>query len=156
MENTMICTTKSPKTNRFKTWQGIPSLVPPILPMIDPLAGFGFNSVWSLSPPIGRWWGGGRFWGIPPYQKPQVCIVQKFEGKRIQSLLALICCINKILFFTSNAIILQSMWSTFLKTFPHLVLIPYPVSRIDTHLPNELFFQKNLVRYMLILGNILQ
>jgi hypothetical protein len=31
--------------------------------------------------------------------------------------------IRKALIFTSNAIILQSMWSTFLKKFPHLILI---------------------------------
>jgi hypothetical protein len=31
--------------------------------------------------------------------------------------------VKKTLFFTSNAIILQSMWPTFLKLSPHLILI---------------------------------
>jgi hypothetical protein len=30
MESIMNCTTESPKTGHFKSWQGIPSLVPPI------------------------------------------------------------------------------------------------------------------------------
>jgi hypothetical protein len=34
--------------------------------------------------------------------------------------------------------------------------ILYPTSRIGTHLPNQLFFQKNVVPHMLILENILQ
>jgi hypothetical protein len=44
--------------------------------------------------------------------------------KEIQSLLTLILQgAKKALIFTSNAIILQSMWSTFLKFFPHINLI---------------------------------
>jgi hypothetical protein len=31
--------------------------------------------------------------------------------------------VKKAFFFTSNAIILQSMWSTFLKLYPHIILI---------------------------------
>jgi hypothetical protein len=42
----------------------------------------------------------------------------------IQSLLTLILQgAKKALLFTLNAIILQSMWSTFLKLFPHITLV---------------------------------
>jgi hypothetical protein len=44
----------------------------------------------------------------------------------------------------------------YIKDFgePSLIGIPYPGSRIGTHLPNQLFFQKNVVRQMLISANI--
>jgi hypothetical protein len=34
-----------------------------------------------------------------------------------------LCGVKKALFFTSSIIILQSMWSTFLKLFPNLIVI---------------------------------
>ena len=50
---------------------------------------------------------------------------------------------------------LQVLWyHTYSKLHPKS--LPYPGSRFSTHLPNELFFQKNLVRHMLIFGNIFQ
>jgi hypothetical protein len=49
---------------------------------------------------------------------------EKKFTKGIQSLLTLILQgAKKALFFTLNAIILQSMWSTFLKKIPHITLI---------------------------------
>jgi hypothetical protein len=50
--------------------------------------------------------------------------MKKNLTKGIQSLQTLILQdAKKALFFTLNAIILQSMWSTFLKIFPHVTLI---------------------------------
>jgi hypothetical protein len=50
--------------------------------------------------------------------------MKKNLTKGIQSLSTLILQgAKKALFFTLNAIILQSMWSTFLKFFPHITLI---------------------------------
>jgi hypothetical protein len=49
---------------------------------------------------------------------------KKFNHLRIQSLLTLILQGTKeALLFTLNAVILQSMWSNFLKFFPHITLI---------------------------------
>jgi hypothetical protein len=42
----------------------------------------------------------------------------------------------------------------YLKVFE--CILPYPSSRIGTHLPNHFFFQKNVVWHMLISTNILQ
>jgi hypothetical protein len=51
---------------------------------------------------------------------------EKNLTKGIQSLLILILQgAKKAIFFTLNTIILQSMWSTFLKFFPHITLIVY-------------------------------
>jgi hypothetical protein len=50
--------------------------------------------------------------------------MEKKKTKGIQSLMTLILQgAKKALFFTLNAIILESMWSTFLKKFPHITLI---------------------------------
>jgi hypothetical protein len=50
--------------------------------------------------------------------------MKKNLTKGIQSLLILIFRMQKkAFFFTLNAIILQSMWSNFLKIFPHITLI---------------------------------
>jgi hypothetical protein len=50
--------------------------------------------------------------------------MKKKFTKGIQSLLTLILQgAKKALFFTLNAIILQSMWSSFLKKIPHITYI---------------------------------
>jgi hypothetical protein len=65
-----------------------------------------------------------------------------------------------ILFVSWRAIIIDLARSCFKYSWRLLkeatFHIPYPGSRIGYHLPNELFFQKNLVRQMLIWNNILQ
>jgi hypothetical protein len=61
---------------------------------------------------------------LTQYQKAQVCVVQKFKAKKIQKFVdPILYGMKKTLFFTSNSIILQSMWSIFLKLFLHIILL---------------------------------
>jgi hypothetical protein len=67
---------------------------------------------------------GFQFNFLTQYQKPQILYTTKVLSQEDSKVNGLFCRVKKMaLFFTSKAIVLQSMWSKVLKKIPHIILV---------------------------------